>query len=88
MAFARFLFDQPVRSLAIARANFWVVFHPGFILKRHRKISKLRKVPDKKIMDSLIRRSVSLDYFLLKRRKFDDYIRFIRDFDKFEYHPS
>ena len=88
MAFARFLFDQPVRSLAIARANFWVVFHPGFILKRHRKISKLRKVPDKKIMDSLIRRSVSLDYFLLKRRKFDDYIRFIKDFDKFDYDPS
>jgi len=83
-AFLRFLFSEPSRSLAIAKANLWVLFNISLILKKNKEISKLRKVSDEEIQKRMVNKSVLIGY-LFGKRKFVDYEGHILDYSKMSY---
>lgn len=84
-AFFRFLLIQPMRSLAILKANLWVVFNLSKILEKHKEIEKLKVVSDKLIMARMINRSIIIGYFIRGMKKFEDYIKHIKNFDYYIY---
>ena len=81
MAFFGFSFKQPIKSLAIAKANLWIIINPFNLLQMNKEITKIRKIDDKTLMNKMIRKSVAFDHFVLRnKRKFNDYAKYIKDY--------
>lgn len=58
------------RAAAIIKSLAWIVLHPGVVAKKRRKTAKIRIINDRDLTPHFIRGSVSLGYFLLKKRTF------------------
>jgi hypothetical protein len=81
MAFARFLFGNPVKSLAILKANLWILSHLRWLLHQRREIESLRKRSDREVQGKMINSSTAWHYFVLRRRwRFSDYVKWGRDY--------
>ncbi|MCU0787759.1 MAG: glycosyltransferase family 2 protein [Verrucomicrobia bacterium] len=78
LAFARFLLTSPSRSLAILKANFWILSHLPLLWRKNREIMKLRTQTDAAIMQRMVHVSIAWHYFVLgSRRTFADFVAFI-----------
>ncbi len=80
MACVYFLPRQPRKSLAIVHAALWFFAHPLGMWRKNREINRLRRVSDREMMRRMIRVSLALQFFLLKKRHFQDYVPYIADF--------
>ena len=65
------------RSLAIFLSLFWPIYNINLILQKRRKINRLRKVSDDNIINLMVKTNVPFNYFLLNKKKFSDYKKYI-----------
>ncbi|MFQ6605049.1 MAG: glycosyltransferase family 2 protein [Fidelibacterota bacterium] len=56
----------------ILRALVWVVFHPGYIRRKRRKVQRLRNRTDREIMGKMYSGSIVVAYYLLRRKFYSD----------------
>jgi GT2 family glycosyltransferase len=81
LAFGRFLFTNPARSLAILKANLWILGHLPLLWRRNREIMKLRTQTDGAIMRRMVGVSIAWHYFVLRsQRTFAGFVRHIQDY--------
>lgn len=67
--YALYKFD--FRHIAgILSAHTWVLFHPGLVWRRRRRVRRVRKLKDQAVLDSFYRGSVVLDHYLWRRRTY------------------
>ena len=83
IALFAFLFKEPKKSLAIGAANLWILLNIGKIIKKNKRISKLRKVSDKDIMNMMVKRSIVWKYFLSGKKNFESYKKDIPNYNNF-----
>ncbi len=80
---ARFLLDlvliikllltlAPKTAGVVVGAYLWLIFHPGFILKKRREVQHLRKVDDKAVDAFLYPGSVVVAYYLRGKKTFTE----------------
>ena len=58
------------RSFCIPKAYPWLLKNPGKVYQSRRRVQKLRKVPDKEIIKKLIKKSVAIQHYIMKRKYF------------------
>jgi len=81
LTISAFIFKNPKKSLGSIKSMGWLFMNFFTLIEKNKEINKLKKVSDKKIMDKMIRKSVALHFFLFQdRKKFKDYIKFIKDY--------
>lgn len=71
MVYAAMLGD-PAHVWGILKSLFWIISHPGTIIRKRRNTRAIRKVNDRDLLPFLYRRSVVLDYYLLRKRFYSD----------------
>ncbi|MCD4693961.1 hypothetical protein K8R62_01235, partial [bacterium] len=64
-------------SAAVVLSLAWILTHPIFIYQKHKKTQEIRNIGDKNIMKKMLKTSVAIQYFLHKKKRFKDYIRYI-----------
>lgn len=69
ISFLYFLRDK-TRSISILKAYFWVLKHLKAILKKRHLVQRSKKVPESKILEKMVRKSVAIQYYILGRKKF------------------
>ena len=57
---------------AILRSLFWIIFHPNVIIKKRKNFFKIRRIGDRKIIDSMMQSSIVIKYYLLKKQTYSD----------------
>lgn len=81
----RFLFDlvtlvssplrrEPKRSVAVVAAYIWILSHLWLLLKKRRQVQRVRSLPDRQALKSILPKSLVIAYFLKKKRTFKDLI--------------
>ena len=81
LACFRFLFGTPLRSIAIIKANFWIMANLRLLWRKNREVMKLRTQPDSVIMRRMIGVSFAWHFFVLgRRRSFTDFVKFIEEY--------
>ena len=63
------------RAIAICKAHFWILFHPGLIYRKRKQVQSLRKVFDKQIMMRLYHGSIALGFYLFGKRRYVDILK-------------
>jgi hypothetical protein len=61
---------ENVRSLPILAAYFWLLKNLRSVLVSRYVTQRLRKVKDKEIIDAMVKKSVAIQHYLLKRKYF------------------
>jgi len=59
------------RAVAIVKAWFWILVHPGVIKKKRRQVAGIRLRSDDEMEQSLYQASIALERFLLRRTQWD-----------------
>ncbi|MFQ6618857.1 MAG: glycosyltransferase family 2 protein [Fidelibacterota bacterium] len=60
------------RAVAIVNSILWILFHPALILRKRARSQKLRRVPDRIIMGNMLKKSVALQYFVLRKKSWKE----------------
>jgi len=67
------LAKEDVKKLVcILRAYSWILRNLRLILASRKHIQKSRRVPDKEIISAMVKKSVAIQYYLLRRKFFSD----------------
>ncbi|MFH0764969.1 MAG: hypothetical protein V2A61_00965, partial [Calditrichota bacterium] len=56
---------------AIGRADVWLLIYFPFLMINRRQVQRLRRTPDRIILKRLFPKSIVWQYFILKRRAWD-----------------
>ncbi len=67
------------RVLAILCSLAWITLNIVAVLKKHNKIQKRRSVDDKKIGENMINRCVPFEYYILNKKYFEDYKKYLKE---------
>jgi GT2 family glycosyltransferase len=59
-----------IRALPVLRAYFWLLRNPRSVLSSRYMVQRQRKVEDKQVVDAMVRKSVSIQTYLLGRKYF------------------
>jgi len=62
------------RVAAIPHAYFWLLTHPGMILRKRKEVKRLRKISDKEIFKLLFPKSAALQYFLKGKKTYHELV--------------
>jgi len=54
------------RSKAVAKALYYIVFHPGVLYRKHRDVKRIRKKTDREIFRNMFKGSIVWNYFIKK----------------------
>jgi GT2 family glycosyltransferase len=82
LAAVRFLPTQPRKSVAIVHAALWVLWHPLLLWRKNRELTRFRRIRDWQMFRRMIRTSIALQYFILGKRRFPEYVRYIEEFEQ------
>ena len=58
------------RFYAIIAAHIWILFHPYYLIKKHKAHQRLRKVPDSQIQKKMAGYAIPIQVFLRKKKMF------------------
>jgi GT2 family glycosyltransferase len=73
LSFLFFLRDRN-RSVSILKAYFWVFHHLKSVLKGRYLVQSGRKVPEVQILEKMMKKSVAVQYYVLRRKRFNQLI--------------
>lgn len=75
-----FLPKYPRKLPAVMHAALWVLCHSPTLWRKNREVALLRRLTDRQIMRRMIRVSIALHYWVLRKRRFAEYVRYIAEF--------
>ena len=77
IAFFAFLIGKPHKSMGILNSFIWAIANIMFLIKKSKENLKIREKSDREIMKKMIKTSTALQYYLLGKKEFKDYLNYI-----------
>ena len=62
---------SPMHALAQIKSLLWIILHPHIIMDRRKKVQKIRKITDEKLLNDIIyQKSIVFEYFIKGNKKY------------------